>query len=502
MSRRADLAQIASGAAALAVIAAVSRVNALALPQYTLVLTAAVATAVALVSVTLPEPHRRGPALGALVGAALTALVVVVSVAGTTAATIRAEVTPAIWAADVTAFADAVRTTNWQLPAAAMLLAVLGVAVAPRLWRWDAIVAGGFVVILAVPGTGAVAWWMVPLLAAVGSAVATAAALVAVSGRGALLRTVAAGLLGLYAVATGLARPELTAAVAALLTLIAAGTVVLSAGWPGRFGPYADRVADAAGGAAAFTLPLAVGTFAWLLAVPASLLVPLTLFAVAIGVLGAALGQAAAPSPLVASAGGAMAASVAGLVLALQADGAVVADIGLAVLLLVTAATTAAARAFEISGNGLLAGLRSVPTAVGAYVDAVEDVDRPPEQGRPRTRRVDGTTAAAALSVAALILSMSRLAAVAVPGIGLVTTSAMVLVVALGVRLLPPSLRTGPRLGAGSVGGTIVVVVAAIAVLERGARSPRRRRSGPPTSPAGPPGSPPSPRTAGRFRRA
>src|SRR6185369_9955265 len=186
-----------------------------------------------------------------------------------------------------------------------------------------------------------------------------------------LLRTVAAGLLGLYAVATSLARPELTAAVAALLTLIAAGTVVLSAGWPGRFGPNADRVADAAGGAAAFTLPLAVGTFAWLLAVPASLLLPLTLFAVAIGVLGAALGQAAAPSPLVASAGGAMAASVAGLVLAVRADGAVVADIGLAVLLLVTAATTAAARAFEISGNGLLAGLRSVPTAVGAYVDAV-----------------------------------------------------------------------------------------------------------------------------------
>ncbi len=53
-----------------------------------------------------------------------------------------------------------------------------------------------------------------------------------------------------------------------------------------------------------------------------------------------------------------------------------------------------------------------------------------------------------------------------VPGVGLVTTTAMVLVVSLGVRLLPESWRLGPRLGAGVVGGAILAATAGIAVIE------------------------------------
>ena len=82
------------GAAVVAVIAAVSRVNAIARPDFTLVLTAAVATCVALVSTALPPESRRGAQMGSLVGAALVVVGVVWSALATVAATVRAAITP------------------------------------------------------------------------------------------------------------------------------------------------------------------------------------------------------------------------------------------------------------------------------------------------------------------------------------------------------------------------------------------------------------------------
>ncbi len=155
MSGRPQVAQIASGAAALAVIGSTSRVNALALPQYTLVLTAAVAAAIALGSGLLPASARQGPRLGSLLGAALTGAVVLVTVAQSVVATVRVSVTPAVWAADIAAFADRVHIANWQVPAAAVLIAIVGVSAASPGRRVDAMVGGAFVVTLALPGTGA-----------------------------------------------------------------------------------------------------------------------------------------------------------------------------------------------------------------------------------------------------------------------------------------------------------------------------------------------------------
>ncbi len=274
MSGRPKVAQIASGAAALAVIGSASRVIALALPQYTLVLTAAVAAAIALGSGLLPASARLGPRLGSLLGAALTGAVVLVTVAQSVVATVRVSVTPAVWAADITAFAGRENLANWQVPAAAVLIAIVGVAAAPPGSRVDAVIGGAFVVTLALPGTGALTWWSVPLVAWAVSTVAIGAALVAGTARSALMRSGAAGLLGLYALATSLPRAELTATVAALLFLVAAGTMVIGSGSPHQMGPYADRVADWTGGAAAFTLPLAVGTFAWLAGASGAVLVP------------------------------------------------------------------------------------------------------------------------------------------------------------------------------------------------------------------------------------
>ena len=458
MSGRHQLAQLASGAAALAVIGSASRVNALALPEYTLVLTAAVAATIALGSGLLPPSARQGPGLGSLFGAALTAAVVLVTVAKSVLATIQASITPAVWAADIAALPGQAQIANWQVPAAAVLIAIVGVAAAPPGWRVDALVGGAFVVTLALPGTGTLAWWAIPLVAWAVSTVVISAALVAGTGRSTGVRAGVAGLLGLYALGTSLPRAELTAAVATLLFLVAAGITVVGAGSPHRLGPYAHRVADSAGGAAAFTLPVAVGTVAWLVGAAGAVLVPLTLLAIAVGVFGAALSQAVASTPRTGGVGGALGAAAGGLVLALLADGAELADIGLAVLLLVAAAVALATRAFESSGDGPPVGAVGTPDESGGVLD-----EPPRRRGMPP---VDGRTAGAALATAALIIAMARVGAVAVPGIGLVTTMAMVLAVSVGVRVLPDAWRRGPRLGAGAVGGSILAVTASIALAE------------------------------------
>ncbi len=470
ISGRERMRLLAGGAATLAIIGALARVNFLALPHYTLVLTAAVAAAVAIGAGFLPEAVRAGPRWGSLVGAAFAAMVVLAGTAATVAATIRAATTPRVWAADLAEFTQRVQSPDWQVPVTALLLAIVAAAASPASWRVDALVLGGAVVVLAAPGTGGVEWWAVAVLGVLASTAATTTSLYATRGREALIRSGTAGLLGLDAVATSLARPALTAAVAAVLALVAAATIALIAGWPHRFGPYGDRVADSAGGAAAFTLPIAAGTYAWMAHAPSAVLVPITLLATAAGALGAAISQVAAREPRTASAGGALAAAVGCLLLSIQLPGAAAADIGLSVLLLGATVATAASRAFEVSAGGLVEGVESVPAAVGALVDAVEGETDRPERRTPRVPRVNSTILGAALAAACLVLALARLLAAAVPGIGLVTTMAMVLLTALGLRTLPERWRRGPRLGATVVGGAIGLITTAVAIAE-GART-------------------------------
>lgn len=468
LSGRDRYRQVATAAAALAIVGSGTRVAALAMSDYTLLLTTALAAAIAVAAGSLPANARQGWQIGSLLGAAGAALVIAGSAVGTATAAVRAAVTPTPWAADVLAYLDRVRATSWQVPLAAVLLTVLAVAAMPPRQRADAAVTGTLFVILAAPGTGVLPWWSVPLLAAGASTAATFTALYATEARSALLRSTCAALLGLYAVATSLARPELTAGVCGVLALVAATTTITTAGWPASFGPYADRVADSAGGAAAFTLPIAVGTFAWLGGAQSGVLLPMTLLATAIGVLGAALSQVAARTPRTASAGGALAAAVGCVVLSLIVDDTAPVDIGLAVLLVVAALATAGSRAFEASPGAIIEGIASVPAAVSALADSLDgEIDRP-ETPRRRTapRRVDGITLGAALGTAALIFALARLLSVAVPGIGLVTTTAMVFVVSLTVVALPEGWRRGPRLGAGAVAGAIGLVTAAIAIAE------------------------------------
>src|SRR5690606_4537388 len=146
-----------------------------------------------------------------------------------------------------------------QVPIAAALLAVLGVAAVPRGWRIDALMVGLAVVTLALPAllfrssaplplsaTATLAWWVAPVLAWAVSAVAIVCAVPARRAASAASRSGSAGVLCLVAVAASLASPGLTALVCTLVAAIAAGTWLIVMFGRGEIGPYAEPVADAA----------------------------------------------------------------------------------------------------------------------------------------------------------------------------------------------------------------------------------------------------------------
>jgi hypothetical protein len=457
---------IAGGAATLAVIAAISRVDYLALPDDTLIITAALAAVMAIATNALPARVSQGPQLGALVAAAIAGVVVLAETVRTTVAVLVAATSPHVWAGDLIGYAQQTHVTAWQVPFSAVLLALFGVLVAPPAWRTDAAVLGGAVVLLAAPGTGSFPWWAASLLAVAASTAATTTSLYASRGRDALIRSGTAGLLGLYAVATSLARPGLTATVSTALALTAGATAAIAVGWPDRFGAYRERVADAAFGAAAFTLPIAVATFAWLAGLPAGVVLPITMVTTALGVMGAAVSQVAARLPHTASAGAALAAAVATLLFGLLVPGREPVDVGVGVLIVTAALATTGSRIFEVGGGGIAEAVRTLPAAVSAAEDAFAGRPDRPDPAPRRRSIVDTSTLGAALSTAALIVALARLAAVVVPGIGLVTTEAMVLVTASAVLLLPERWRRGPRLGGVAIGGTVALVLAGIAVTE------------------------------------
>jgi hypothetical protein len=174
LTGRVPLLHIATGAATLVVILSVTKVDTLVWPEFTLVLTAALAAAIALLAQVLPDEARLGPRLASLAAAGFIAIVVTVEAAGAATATVTAALP--VWSADLVGYAGKTAVTSWQVPTAAALLGIVAAAAIPARWRVDALVAGAFLFTLSVPGTGAVAYWAVPLLdvvAAAGAAVAS-----------------------------------------------------------------------------------------------------------------------------------------------------------------------------------------------------------------------------------------------------------------------------------------------------------------------------------------
>jgi hypothetical protein len=137
------------------------------------------------------------------------------------------------------------------------------------------------------------------------------------------------------------------------------------------------------------------------------------------------------------------------VLVALRVPGAAQADLGVAGLLAAAALVAVASGMTGTVGHSRLAVVatsRSAPLGDPrrdgwSYRDAgprfPEDPDDPRSihsgQSWQRVFGFDGATAGAALATAAVVLALASLGAVVVPGVGLVITTLMVLVVSLGV---------------------------------------------------------------------
>src|SRR5205823_10439319 len=67
----------------------------------------------------------------------------------------------------------------------------------------------------------------------------------------------------------------------------------------------------------------------------------------------------------------------------------------------------------------------------------------------------------AGLFVLSVVAATGRLAAVALPGRGIISTALVILLVALGVRYLPAPARRGPQLAGALAAGTTAVIILA-----------------------------------------
>ena len=457
LARRRPVGQIFGGLATFALIVAAARVVGFAAPDLALVLTGAVAATAALGCALLPRRARTGPRWGSLLGALVPAGIVLSTVVRAAVEAVRASTWPGLWRGEVAEFGDRVRLAaegwsgapGWQVPAVVLLLALVGMTAAPARWRLDAFVVGLGALMLASLATGAVPWWAAGPLAWAASTVAVITALVAPSAHSAILRGTTFVLLALFGVATSLGQRDQTALVAGLVTLVVAVTVLVARPSRRRRWAYAVRVADAAAGVGVLTLPVAVGSGCAVLGARAELLVPATLLATAFGVEAAALGRVAAR--VRSAPGSGFSGTAIGALLA--AGGAMVLAVWLRTQL----------PPADLGVAGLL--VLSAVIAVNALPPAIRVGTAPASDAAP----VAGlSTIAAALATAGLALALSRLGAVLLPGIGLVVTTATVLLVALGIVALPGAWRTGPRLGGVAVGAGAVAIAAGVALVEAG----------------------------------
>src|SRR5690606_4080900 len=248
-------------------------------------------------------------------------------------------------------------------------------------------------------------WQVTPWLLVAAAVVLLATGLAAPTVPAARTHVLAALAVCLVAAATSLARPALTAGVLAALTV--AGALVGSARRFVAGGRHAAITTDAAQGLAAAALPGAVATTA-AAARPDAGAVPVlaAAFLAVSATLGyAALAQVASrrvnPPVVLGSTLGTLGIAIT----AYAADGTTLIDMGVATLLLIGA----------------------VMLWLGPSIDA----SRRPE------RWLDGADVAAAAVTAGAIGALARFAALLVPGTELAATAALVLTLALGVRVMP-----------------------------------------------------------------
>jgi hypothetical protein len=437
---RGPVVDIAAGLATLAIIGAIGRVAAVAMPGRAML---AIATAVALTGLgvrALPAAARRGPQLASALALAVVGVVVAAAAMRAAVAPIRAA-TP-VWAADLGVYeqrlAEAVDPVGWQLVLSALLLTIAAALALPADVRRESAVAGAALTTLSAPASLGLSWTTGPWLLLVGAVGIAAAGLYRPELRATRAHLIGGGVAGLFAAGAAATRPGPTAAILAGITV--AGVLIVAAArftaTPSAPDPDANReLSDWAAGGAAFALPGATAATAVALHASTPVVLAAGVLAVSLALGYAALVQVSHREiglPLTLGPGlGALAVTAASF----RADGATVADAWVGALLLVAA----------------------ILLFLSPSIDA----------GRRADRHWDGADLAAAAVTTALLTSLIRIASLVSPGTELVAGAAVVLVLAVGLRALPADWRRGPVLGA-TIGGAIVAAIAGVLALRGG----------------------------------
>jgi hypothetical protein len=433
---RTPLPGLGSGLAVLAVIGALGRLGAVLLPGRGLMLTAVAVLAVSLGVPFIAPVARTGAQRAVTLAAGVLGLVILGRGFDAILAPLLAA-SPA-WRADLheypAALAAAAGTSGWQLAVAAILLTIAAARMLPVGIRADGAVAGGTLALLLVPAGTGLAWAATPPLVLLGAVAAAASGLLARTVRAAWIRGGAAALLACYATDVALARASAGALVLGAIVLAGAAIGGLGTGLAARprvltFGAYTWHTADGALAVAALALPGAVAFGTVALAPPGSGPLPVlaaSYLAVAGTLAGAALAQVAAqaPNPILVT-GATLGSVVVAISTFVTSTGSPV-DIGVAVLLLIAGVSLLLAPALN-GRTGWLA-------------------------------RLSGPDLAAVLVTTAALAALARVTALVVPRYPLVTASVLVLLLALGIRSMPPAWRSGPI-----VGGSVIAAAAAAA---------------------------------------
>ncbi|MEQ4304629.1 hypothetical protein ABNF97_25165 [Plantactinospora sp. B6F1] len=417
---------VAHAVTTLAVVASAVGLVSVAAPGLRLVTAAALTSAVGLAAARRASPWRRGPAAGALVAGAALALTcgLIAIVEGSTA--VMASMNPRPWAADLGRWPDLVAVVaayGRQVPFALALL-VAGALALPERYRDPAALTAGALSLLAAPVAFGLPWWAPSAVSgASGTLLALAAVRVQDSRAGRRLAVVAA-LFGVHAAGAALGRSWSTALVLGTAVVVCAAVGLIGHAAPP--GHQARWVADAAIGGGLAALPGAVASAAAMVGLP-----PATVVALGLATASAAL----TVGSVVRLARGGEA----------PAHGAAAGAVLIGVIVWSGGAPTLADH-LAVAFLFLAAALRLIP------------------RSRPAGRAVRVAYQEAAGVTLALLVSLSRLAAVLLPGYALLTTAAVVLLVAFGVGLLPLAWRRGPAGAAGLALAAVAAVASALAV--------------------------------------
>jgi hypothetical protein len=176
---RAQLLDVTAALMTLAVIAAVGRVAAVALPGRAMLVIAATVAVTGLGVRALPAAVRRGPQLASAV--ALTVVGVVVAAAAIRAAIAPVRAAVPVWAADLDGYpqrlAEAVDPVGWQLVVSALLLTFAAALALPADVRRESAVAGAALTTLAAPASLGLPWHVGPWVLLTGAVCIGAAGL-------------------------------------------------------------------------------------------------------------------------------------------------------------------------------------------------------------------------------------------------------------------------------------------------------------------------------------